>query len=125
MGATSVTGVGVGSAAKYGAGNKGSEHMALGVHRLIGPRVVACGEVELGPSGIGTVYYPTLPGGAGLYCAFLQGETPSHHFVTNFTASSFNVEGGNVEDEVCWQIVKKGLWGSLENDGPSAVIAKT
>jgi hypothetical protein len=125
MGATSVTGVGTGSAAKYGAGNKGSEHMALGVHRLIGPRVVACGEVELGPSGFATVYYPTLPGGAGLYCAFLQGETPGYPFVTNFTASSFVVNGDQEEDEVCWQIVKKGLWGSLENDGPASAISPT
>jgi len=124
MGATSVTGVGTGSAAAYGAGNKGSEHMALGVHRLIGPRVVACGEAELDASGFATVYYPTLPGGAGLYCAFLQGGSATYPYVGNFTASSFQITGGD-DDEVCWQIVKKGLWGSLENDGPASAISPT
>jgi len=123
MGATSVTGVGTGSASDYGAGNKGSEHMALGVHRLIGPRVVACGEINL-TSGTGTVYYPTLPGGAGLYCAFLQANTATAPFVTNFTASSF-VVNGVTQQEICWEIVKKGIWGSLENDGPSSAIANT
>ena len=124
MGATSVTGVGTGAADTYGAGNKGSERMSLGVHRLIGPRVVACGEVTLDGGGAGTVYYPTLPGGASLYCAFLQADSGVYPFVTNFTASSFQVTGDD-EQEICWEIVKKGIWGSLENDGPSSAIANT
>ena len=123
MGATSVTGVGTGAADTYGAGNKGSERMSLGVHRLIGPRVVACGEIVL-TGAVGTVYYPNLPGGASLYCAFLQADTATAPFVTNFTASSF-VVNGVTQQEICWQIVKKGIWGSLENDGPSSAIANT
>ena len=126
MGATSVTGVsGPGSAAAYGAGNKGSEHMALGVHRLIGPRVVGCGDVDLDASGFGLVVFPALPGCSDLYCPFLSTEDSSTApYWGNFTVTSFNVTGGN-DAHVCWQIVKKGLWGSLENDGPSSVIANT
>lgn len=44
MGASSVTGVGQGSADKR---NKGSEHMTLGVEKLIGARVVDAGSVVL------------------------------------------------------------------------------
>lgn len=124
MGATSVTGVGTGAADNYGAGNKGSERMSLGVHRLIGPRVVDCGDVTLDASGHATVYYPSLPGGATLYCAFLQGQAATHPYVGSFTASSFQITGAN-SDDICWEIVKKGIWGSLENDGPSSVIANT
>lgn len=125
MGATSVTGVsGPGSASAYGAGNKGSEHMALGVHRLIGPRVVGCGDVVLNASGHALVVFPSLPGGSSLYCPFLSSDNATFPYWGNFTVTSFNVTGGN-NAEVCWEIVKKGLWGSLENDGPSSVIANT
>jgi hypothetical protein len=44
MSASSVTGVGVGSA---DGNNKGSQHMTLGVDHLIGPRVVNAGSVIL------------------------------------------------------------------------------
>jgi hypothetical protein len=125
MGATSVTGVGQGSAAGHGRGNKGSEHMSLAVHRLIGPRVVACGDLTLNASGIGAVFYPSLPGGPSLYCPFLSYECPGvAPCWANFTATAFNVSGA-ASGNVCWQIVKKGLWGSLENDGPASLIAKT
>lgn len=124
MGATSVTGVGTGAADNYGAGNKGSERMSLGVHRLIGPRVVACGDVILDASGHATVYYPTLPGGATLYCAFLQGQHTTYPYVGSFTASSFHITGA-AADDVCWELVKKGIWGSLENDGSSSLMANT
>lgn len=59
MGATSVTGVGLGSA---DGSNKGSSHMTLGVSHLIGPRVVACDTVVLDGSGVGSVTLPVLAG---------------------------------------------------------------
>lgn len=124
MGGTSVTGVGQGSADKYGAGNKGSERMSLGVHRLIGPRVVACDDVTLDASGFGLVVYPSLPGGTSLYCPFLSTNSATAPYWGSFTASSFNITGG-VGATVCWELVKHGLWGSLENDGPTSVIANT
>lgn len=130
MGATSVTGVsGSGSAAKYGAGNKGSEHMALGVHRLIGPRVCMCGEITLAETGFGTAYFPELPVPTGftvedIYCVFLSSHGSTFPYWDNFTTTSFDVTGGDTA-EVCWTVVKKGLWGSLENDGPMSVIGNT
>ena len=52
MGATSVTGVsGIGTVA---GSQKGSEHMSLGVEKLIGPRVVAAGHVVVGTGNGGT-----------------------------------------------------------------------
>lgn len=48
MGASSVTGVGQGSADK--AGQKGSEHLFVGVEKLIGTRVVMSGYVTMGGS---------------------------------------------------------------------------
>jgi hypothetical protein len=128
MGATSVTGVGAGSAAEYGAGNKGSEHMSLAVHRLIGPRVCAAGSLTLNGSGYGTVYYPSLPYNSASvlteYVPFLSTNNATAPYWGSFTASSFAVTGGD-NATVCWEIVKAGLWGSLENDGPSSVIANT
>jgi len=65
MGATSVTGVsGSGSVQDaifpggWGQG-KGSEHMSLGVNRLVGPRVVCAGTVAL-VGGTATVQLPDL-----------------------------------------------------------------
>jgi hypothetical protein len=47
MGATSVTGVGPGSALGL---NKGNENMSIGVSRLIGPHLVAAGSLTVGAS---------------------------------------------------------------------------
>jgi hypothetical protein len=59
MGASSVTGVGQGSADK--AGQKGSEHLFVGVEKLIGTRVVECGYVNCSTTVVVTL--PTvLPG---------------------------------------------------------------
>ncbi len=116
MGATSATGVsGPGSAAKPGVGNKGSENMNLAVHRLIGPRVVMCGEITLDVGGHGTAYFPELPGTVDQYCVFLQSHDATYPYWGAFTTSSFGVTGG-VSAEVCWEVVKKGLWGSPTTD---------
>jgi hypothetical protein len=138
MGATSVTGVsGVGSAAKPGRGNKGSEHMSLGVHRLIGPRVVAAGTVTLvrggpdmaikikekypnahlpkdAPSGFALVDIPPLVGGYGRYslqltpAADLSGEPASGVFL----ADNVFLVYGAATVVVHWAVIKNGIWGS-------------
>jgi len=60
MSASSVTGVGQGSADKQG--QKGSEHLFVGVEKLIGTRVVLSGYVTLS-GGTATVKLPqNLPG---------------------------------------------------------------
>lgn len=64
MAATSVTGVGLGSADKR---QKGSEHMRLGAEKIIGPRVVYAGRHTLDGSGDLTIELPLLPGVATDY----------------------------------------------------------
>jgi hypothetical protein len=112
MGASSVTGIsGPGSVA----GNqKGSEHMSLGVHKLIGPRVVAAGsETLVGTTGV--VEIPTLPGVVGDYCIQLTGVSTTVPYVSVALAAvastdtwNFTITGGSGE-VVHWTVVKKGL----------------
>lgn len=64
MGASSVTGKGLGSAVGK---NKGSEHMTLGVSKLIGPRVVVADSATLDGSGDKVVKFPNLGGVVGDY----------------------------------------------------------
>lgn len=92
-----------------------SESMNLAVHKLIGPRVVMAGHLTLDGGGHGVVYYPTLPGTTEQYCPFLSNSTTDHPYWGSFTTSSFGVTGG-VDEEVCWQVVKVGLWGSPTTD---------
>lgn len=117
MGATSVTGIsGQGTAAKPGKGNKGSEHMSLAVHRLIGPRVVMAGIIQLtAPEEEGdptaTVYFPTLPGVVSQYSIQLTPDASTDHWFDNFTTSQFDVFG-DAEATIHWAVIKNGLWGS-------------
>lgn len=112
MGATSVTGV-------SGAGNvagsqKGSEHMSLGVHKLIGPKVVACG-VETLSGTTGVVEVPTLPGVVGDYVVMTQSNGSTASYVSSALAAvadtdtwHFTITAAS-SAVVSWVIVKKGL----------------
>lgn len=104
MGATSVTGVGLGSAE---GSNKGTDRMTLGVGHLIGPRVVAAGSVTLSAS-TGVVAFPTLPGLVGDYGFHLTASTAAAVHVTSKAVTGFTVNGtsGQVVD---WMVVKNGL----------------
>jgi hypothetical protein len=66
MGATSVTGTGLGSAEKL---QKGSERMRLGAEKIIGPRVVYAGVATTDGSGDVTVKLPELTGVSSDYIA--------------------------------------------------------
>ena len=68
MGATSVTGVGTGSAS---GSNKGSDRMTIGAEKVIGPRVVYAGSVTTDSSGDATVKLPELSGSASDYVAIV------------------------------------------------------
>lgn len=69
MTASSVTGIGPGSADD--GLNKGSEHMTLGVEKLLGPRVMAVSKAVLS-GGAATVTFPQpLPGSKTNYFVFL------------------------------------------------------
>jgi hypothetical protein len=71
MAATSVTGVGPGSADKQ---QKGSEHLRVGVEKLIGPKAIAVGQVTLS-GGTATLDLPVLPGVAGNYVVLANDTT--------------------------------------------------
>lgn len=106
MGATSVTGVsGSGSVAGR---QKGSPHWSLGVEKLIGPRVVAAGQVTLNGSGVFTVDLD-LSGSASDYVAFA---TDTHSTVAAVNATSLSVTAlalkGTAAHVVNWQVVKVG-----------------
>lgn len=111
MGATSVTGVsGPGSVA----GNqKGSEHMSLGINKLIGPKVAAAGTKTLtGTTGV--VEFPELVGVVGDYIVILSANTSVHVYVSTALAAiastnewGFTITGGSGA-VVNWAVVKVG-----------------
>lgn len=110
MAASSVTGVGPGSADKV---NKGSEHMHLGVDHLIGPRMVDAGQASLTsgtPSTCNVPFTKALASATG-YFAFTQpvgttSGTASDLSVTNVATTGFTVTGPNsVTTTFNWQLV--------------------
>jgi len=108
MGATSVTGVsGHGSVDGI---QKGSEHMSLGVEKLIGPRVVAAGSATIGGGGTVTVNFPTLGGVASDYIAIANdtNSTVAAVNVTALTTSSLALKG-TAAHVVNWMIIKAGF----------------
>ncbi len=107
MGATSVTGVGPGSADGL---NKGSEHMTLGVGNLIGPKVVVSGTSTL-VAGAKVVNYGTLGGAIADYVLFLFDATDGGA-TTVPSYSAFDLQGftiaGEGTDVINWMVVKIG-----------------
>lgn len=111
MGATSVTGVsGPGSVAGK---QKGSEHMSLGVAKLIGPKVSAAGKITLtGTTGV--VEFPALVGSVNDYVVILSANTITHVFVSTAMAAvsgtdmwGFTITGGSAA-VVNWTVIKVG-----------------
>ncbi len=112
MAASSVTGVGTGSADRK---NKGSEHTTLGVEHLIGTRVVACGSVAL-VGGAATITFPQpLTGSKANYFVFVQQFNSTNAART--TTMTDNVDGnfasfviaGTGTDTIFWQVVKANV----------------
>jgi len=112
MAASSVTGVGNGSA---DGSNKGSERMTLGVTHLIGPRIQAAGTVVLA-AGVATITFPQpLSGSEANYVVMLTPETAAGaaHEVSvsaktddadgNF--ASFAIAGAGAADSVMWAVI--------------------
>ncbi len=96
MTATSVTGIGLGSADGQ---NKGSEHMTLGAGQLIGPRVVVADEGTLDGSGDLTVILPSLGGIAADYVVT----------VTDADATAAGAAAGSLTmDDVTTTVTLKG-----------------
>ncbi len=111
MGATSVTGVGLGSADKR---QKGSEHMRLGAEKIIGPRVVYAGVHTLDGSGDLTVKLPLLAGAATDYIVMITDATAA---AATACAATIAISGGvttltlkgTAAQASYVMIVKKGL----------------
>jgi hypothetical protein len=111
MGATSVTGKGLGSADGK---NKGSAHMTLGAEKLVGPRVVACDEITLDGSGDLVVNLPAL---SGVSADYICHATDSHATAATACACALAITNtattltfkGTAAQTVAYSIIKKGL----------------
>jgi len=132
MGASSVTGVGQGSADK--AGQKGSEHLYVGVEKLIGTRIVMSGVAYIASGTSVTVKLPqNLPGNwsstyltqedspadsvpptASDYAIFLTGvNTGSNVLTVSAITTTSNVQNFTITSSsslttkhIAWQIVR-------------------
>lgn len=120
MGATSVTGVGQGSAEKIG--TKGSEHMRLGVGHLIGPHVVAAGTATLS-GGTFALHFPLLPGVVGDYVVVTGNQTNANAVksVLTFPSDSLITFTGTGSDVIAYSVVKVGKANTV-NSGAGATI---
>ncbi len=111
MGATSVTGVGLGSA---DGSNKGSAHMTLGAGSLIGPRVVACDVGTLDGSGNLVVHLPILNGGTSDFIVVANDTNVSAaaavgcSFAMDSTKTTLTFKGTN-SHSIQYSVIKKGL----------------
>lgn len=90
MGASSVTGVGQGSADKKG--HKGSEHLFVGVEKLIGTRIVYSGTVTLDSGTATVVFGKELPGVDADYIVIANGGA-AHAYATLVTTEGFTMNG--------------------------------
>ena len=111
MGATSVTGVGLGSA---DGSNKGSAHMTLGVSHLVGPRVVACDEITLDGSGNFIVKLPVLNGETTDFVCIASDSdaTAATAVACNFAMDSTKTTltfKGTAGQTCAYSVIKKGL----------------
>lgn len=114
MGATSVTGKGLGHAVNV----KGSEHQSLGAEKLVGPRVVVADEVTLSGAnpGVATVVLPLLSGVRGDYCVVATDadSTAAGAVAAQLTLDSTNARTlvsltGPTSSLVAYAIIKKGI----------------
>lgn len=107
MAASSVTGVGQGSADGR---NKGSEHTSMSVTKLIGPRLVSCGQVVLGggtPSTGAVTFTQSLSSATGYFAtATVQGSSTGAVAVSAVSTTGFVVTGANGSSAtVNWALV--------------------
>lgn len=109
MTATSVTGMGLGSADKK---QKGSEHLSIGANKLIGPRIVAAGTVTLS-GGAATVTLPALNGTSSQFVVMCTDVTGAHavsaSLVVTAGTSTVITFAGTSTDVLAYTVVKTGL----------------
>lgn len=115
MGATSVTGVGPGSAESMCKGAAG--RMTLSVEHLIGPHIVAAGSVTLS-GGAAAVHIPLLPNAVGTYIVLVTDQTANHSCYGSIalgTDTTITLAGTST-DVLGWAIVSIGLSAIDAND---------
>jgi len=117
MAATSVTGVGLGSADGK---NKGSSHMTLGVGHLIGPRVMAAGTATLA-GGAATVVLEAMDGVSGDYIVVVgdasgTAAATSGTLAITSTATTLTLAGTGT-NSVTWAVIKLGVSGAGSSTG--------
>lgn len=109
MAASSVTGVGQGSCEGQ---NQGSKSYTVGASRVLGPRVVAAGQVAL-VSTNAVVVLPLLPGVVADYIVLATDNGAAGVAASaalTFTADSSNITlQGTGSNEVSWAIVRVGV----------------
>lgn len=102
--ASSVSGVGPGSALK--SGQKGAGDEFLGIDHLIGPHVVHAGSVTLADSAGVFVFPTTLPGVAGDYIVLLFNATLSTRAVSYTLTTASLTLAGTTSDVINFSVVR-------------------
>lgn len=109
MGASSVTGVGIGGVEGT---NAGSKHWTVSVGRLIGPRVMAADFATLS-SGAASVILPALSGVSADYIVHVTDTNASATAVSGSLAISGDTTtltlAGTGSHVLAWSIIKVGL----------------
>lgn len=109
MGATSVTGVGHGSAELNSRGPK--ERGFVGAEKVLGPRVMSAGTVTLS-GGAGTVVLPVLDGVAADYVVMVQDATAANAASASLAINANDTTltfAGTASDVLHYSILKVGL----------------
>ena len=108
MGASSVTGVGLGSAENL---NRGRKDFHIGVERLLGPRVM-CAAIKALSGGAGTVVLPKLPGVVADYVVLVSdasGTAAATSGTLTFNTNDTTVTlAGTGSNSLHWAVVKVG-----------------
>jgi hypothetical protein len=101
MSAYSVSGVGQGSADK--AGQRGSEHLFVGVEKLIGTRIVYADTFSLTNTTVAVTFSSALPGANTDYIVLC---TAAHNaYATVLTTNGFTMNG-TTADTVSYSVIR-------------------
>lgn len=117
MGASSVTGIGIGSVGKVslstGSNGSGDSRVPLSISSLVGPRIIAAGVATLN-DGYGQVFFTAPSGSVNEYTVFLQDNSRSAIVSSSLTADDHNSNWnfsiqGKLKTSVSWMVVKLGI----------------
>ena len=118
MGASSVTGIGIGAAGKASltatSSNSSDSRVPLSISNLVGPRIIAAGVMFLQEESADIVF--TAPSGSvNEYTIFLQDNTRNAIVSVGLNADnqnsnwSFSIKG-KAKTPVSWMVVKLGMF---------------